>query len=145
MEKRETTENINRNCSKCGEEISCTWAYCPNCGRKIVSKTEAVGRKQNDEKPMKLQEFMRTYSGNACVSIENYCEEAWYDYYLMPRDEWGEPDEELFSGNNPNHYVPRCLEKELWWKDIADKKVVRWSIIGGGIYGVELCIELQGN
>lgn len=24
------------NCSKCGAELSCTWAYCPDCGRQIV-------------------------------------------------------------------------------------------------------------
>lgn len=138
----ETTENINGNCCKCGEEISCTWAYCPNCGRMIVAKEQPVVGIPDAGNLMKLHEFMRTYSGNAGISIGNYCESETYDYYLMPLNEWGEPDEEIFSGNNPNHYIPSCLEKEPWWKDIADKAVVQWCIIGGGTYSVELCIEL---
>lgn len=144
MQKREITENVNGHCGKCGEEISCTWAYCPNCGRMIVAKKDATGGSSENEKPIKLREFLKIFlGGNTSISIENYCEEARYDYYLMPLNEWGEPDEEIFSGNNPNHYTPSCLEKEPWWKDIADKVVEQWCIIGGGVYSVELCIKLS--
>lgn len=143
MQKRETAENINGYCGKCGEEISCTWVYCPNCGRTIVAKEESVSCIPENEKPIKLRELMKTFHGNVCISIENYCEAARYDYYLMPLNEWGEPDDEIFSGNNPNHYIPRCLERESWWKDIAEKEVVQWGIIGGGMYSVELCIKLH--
>lgn len=38
--------------------------------------------------------------------------------------------------------VPDCLFKERWWDEVKDRGVVHWNIIGGGIYKVELCIEL---
>lgn len=94
---------------------------------------------------MKLREMMSTYSGNACISIEGYCEEKNYDYYLIPQDEFGNPDEDIFSGDNPNHYIPNCLEKEPWWKEVEDSEVVRWCIIGGGINNLELCIYLKSE
>lgn len=30
----------------------------------------------------------------------------------------GDPDESIFSGENPLHYIPTCLAKEPWWPDI---------------------------
>jgi hypothetical protein len=92
---------------------------------------------------MRLNELMKSYSGNACVSIDGYCEEAVYDYYSLPLNEWGDPVQDIFSGDNPNNYIPTCLAKEPWWKEIEDKEVERWCIIGGGMYKVELCINLQ--
>lgn len=32
--------------------------------------------------------------------------------------------------------------KERWWDEVKDREVVHWNIIGGGIYKVELFIEL---
>lgn len=37
-EQDDRTENMNGNCSKCGAEISSTWMFCPDCGRRIVKE-----------------------------------------------------------------------------------------------------------
>lgn len=87
---------------------------------------------------MKLKEFMALYYGNASISINGYCEEAEYDYYLLPEEE-----DEDFLGNNPNHYVPTCLALEPWWDEVKNREVSRFGIIGGGIYKVELYIRLE--
>lgn len=80
---------------------------------------------------MTLEEFLLKYGGNGCVSIEGYCEEASYDYYT-------EVDED-----NPNHYKPTCIAKEPWWNEVKDREIKRWNIIGGGMYKVELWIDLE--
>ena len=87
---------------------------------------------------MKLKEFMALYHGNASISINGYCEEAEYDYYLLPDE-----DEEDFQRDNPNHYIPTCLALEPWWDDVKDREVERFGIIGGGCYKVELYIRLK--
>lgn len=46
---------------------------------------------------MTLKEFLKNYVGNACVTIDGYCEEENYDYYE-------EVDEDYLSDDNPNHY-----------------------------------------
>lgn len=86
---------------------------------------------------MTLRNFMKLYSGDASISIKGYCEEENYDYYILP-----DKDEEDFSGNNPNHYVPSCLEREPWWDEVKNQQVTGFSINGGGIYKVELCISI---
>lgn len=96
---------------------------------------------------MTLSEFLKNYGNNACISIEGYCEEERYDYVALPswvedEDDMAEFEAEELSGNNPNHYIPSCLFKEPWWDKVKDREVVHWNIIGGGIYKVELCIEL---
>lgn len=87
---------------------------------------------------MTLNDLMKVYTGNACISIDGYCEEESYDYYALPDEE-----EEDFSGNNPNHYIPTCLAREKWYKIIKDRKVKSMTVIGGGMYKVELCIKLE--
>lgn len=87
---------------------------------------------------MTLENFMKLYKGNASISIDGYCEEATYAYYLLP-----DPDEEDFTGDNPNHYIPSCLAREPWWNEIKDRQVEEFTIIGGGMYNVELCIQLK--
>lgn len=87
---------------------------------------------------MKLCELMKVYNGNACISIDGYCEEESYSYYTLPNE-----DEEDFKGENQNSYIPSCLELEPWYRDIKDKEVSRVSIIGGGMYKVEMRIELE--
>ena len=91
---------------------------------------------------MTLEMFLKKYGGGACVSIkkgnQRYCEEAKWDYLFI------QTDEELLSSNNPNHYKPSCLEKdEEWYKDLKDCEIKYWNIIGGGMYRVELTIELE--
>lgn len=86
---------------------------------------------------MTLNDLLSIYTGNACISIDGYCEEVSYDYYTLPDEE-----EEDFSGNNRNHYIPTCLAREEWYKKIKDRKVKSMVIIGGESYEVELCIEL---
>lgn len=73
---------------------------------------------------------------NECVSIEGYCEEAHYDYF-READEW-----EL-SDDNPNHYKPTCIAEEPWWNEVKDREIKEWNIIGGGMYKVELWIDLE--
>lgn len=34
---------------------------------------------------MTLEEFLQNYGGNACISIDGYCEEANYDFGQMLR------------------------------------------------------------
>lgn len=87
---------------------------------------------------MTLEEFLLKYGGNGCVSIEGYCEEASYDYYT-------EVDDDNLSDDNPNHYKPKltCIAKEPWWNKVKDREIKRWNIIGGGMYKVELWIDLE--
>ena len=92
-------------------------------------------RKTKVEK-MTVKEFLQNYGGNECVSIEGYCEEEHYDYF-READEW-----EL-SDDNPNHYKPTCIAKEPWWNEVKDREIKEWNIIGGGMYKVELWIDLE--
>lgn len=89
---------------------------------------------------MTLRNFIKLYQGNACISIEGYCEEKSYDYYILP-DKYKED----FSGNNPNNYIPSCLAREPWWDEIKNQQVTEFSIIGGEMYKTELCIKLEGK
>lgn len=87
-----------------------------------------------------LYDFMSIYTGNACISIIGYCEEAEYDYFIMPSEE-----EEDFKGNNPNRYIPSCLARESWWGEVKDREITKITVIGGGMYKVELCIWLKDD
>lgn len=84
---------------------------------------------------MTLEEFLQNYGGNACISIDGYCEEANYDFWTDVKD-W-----EL-SDNNPNHYKPTCIARESWWDKVKDREIKNWNIIGGGMDKVELWINL---
>lgn len=66
---------------------------------------------------MTVNEFLQNYGGNECVSIEGYCEEEHYDY--------------------------SCIAKEPWWNEVKDREIKEWNIIGGGMYKVELWIDLE--
>ena len=85
---------------------------------------------------MTLEEFLQNYGGNACISIDGYCEEANYDFWTDVKD-W-----EL-SDNNPNHYKPTCIARESWWDKVKDREIKNWNIIGGGMDKVELWIKLE--
>lgn len=85
---------------------------------------------------MTLEEFLQNYGGNACISIDGYCEEANYDFWTDVKD-W-----EL-SDNNPNHYKPTCIARESWWDKVKDREIKNWNIIGGGMDKVELWINLD--
>lgn len=76
---------------------------------------------------MKLREFLNMHDGGVaydCISIADgvrsikkghqYCEEENQEYIL----------------------------KSEWFEKIADREVVKFCIIGGGMYKVELCIEI---
>ena len=62
--------------------------------------------------------------------------EEHYDYF-READEW-----EL-SDDNPNHYKPTCIAEEPWWNEVKDREIKEWNIIGGGMYKVELWIDLE--
>ena len=71
---------------------------------------------------MTLYEFIRTYGegdgegyGNNLISIEGYCEEYMQD--------------EVISAE--------------WYDKIKYKVIKRWQTIGGGMYPVEICIQLD--
>lgn len=85
---------------------------------------------------MTLEDFLQGYGGNVCVSIEGYCEEESYDFYHDVED-W-----EL-SGDNPNHREQTCIARESWWDEVKNRKIRLWNIIGGGVYKVELWIDLE--
>lgn len=86
---------------------------------------------------MTLGEFLKKYGNNAYISIKGYCEETQYDYVALPSWVQDEDDMAEFEAD-----VPDCLFKERWWDEIKDREVVHWNIILGGIYKVELFIEL---
>lgn len=92
---------------------------------------------------MKLYEYLKNFKGGAYLTITGYCEEKRYDYYLAPLDEYGQLDESVFSSNNPNHYIPSCLEKEPWWNEVANREVLQWGIIGDGLYKMKVYFDLQ--
>ena len=85
---------------------------------------------------MTLEEFLQNYGGNACISIDGYCEEANYDFWTDVKD-W-----EL-SDNNPTHYKPTCIARESWWDKVKDREIKNWNILGGGMDKVELWINLE--
>lgn len=87
---------------------------------------------------MTLKDFVSVYGGGACISIKGYCTEEEYDYYRMP-----DPASEDFSGDNPNHYIPSCIELEPWWPEAKDRKIKTWAVIGGGSYEMELHVVLE--
>lgn len=68
---------------------------------------------------MSLEEFLENYKGYACITIEDYCDEQSDDLYP--------------------------IKNEPWWNEVKDRKVKAWYIIGGGIYPVELDIELESQ
>ena len=82
---------------------------------------------------MTLEEFLQNYGGNACVSIEGYCEEACYDFYKDIRDE-----RQYYIGDDLT-----CIADASWWDEVKDKEVTHWNIIRCGIYKLELCIRLK--
>lgn len=82
---------------------------------------------------MKLKELLKKFGGGACVSVYDvfgdYCKEASYDYYGLPK--WVQSKAELkefLSGDNPNHHVSTCIILEDWWPEVKDRKVEKWGI-----------------
>lgn len=74
---------------------------------------------------MTLEEFLLNYGGNACISIDGYCEEETYDFFHDVED-W-----EL-SDDNPNHYKPTCQMHTTFTKNSADSKMIGLSIHWSG-------------
>lgn len=85
---------------------------------------------------MILEEFLQNYGGNACISIDGYCEEEHYDF-------WTDVEDWELSDDNPNHYKPTCIARESWWNEVKDMEIKSWNVIGGGYYPVELTITLE--
>ncbi len=66
---------------------------------------------------MLLDEFISTYGegyGNDLISIKGFCEE------------WSQED----------------VMSAKWYEGIKERTIKRWQTIGGGVYPVEICIEL---
>lgn len=72
---------------------------------------------------MTLEEFVSVFNGGARLTIDGYCNEQQYDYYLLPSVE-----DEDFSGNNRNHCIPDCLAREPWWDEVKDREVAEFAI-----------------
>lgn len=86
-----------------------------------------------------LKDFVEIYGGGACyISIDGYCEEASFDYYSIPDN-----PEDALSNDNPNHHQPTCLQLASWFDEIKDRQVKRFNILGGGMYPLELSVELE--
>lgn len=58
---------------------------------------------------MKLKDLLKSFGGGVCVSVyddsKDYCKEAAYDYYDLPK--WVRSKaglQEFLSDDNPNHY-----------------------------------------
>ena len=116
-------EALNNEMNKIKRELP---DRCCICGRPAVDPAHLLPRSMYPE----------YYGGNECVSIEGYCEEKHYDSF-READEW-----EL-SDDNPNHYKPTCIAEEPWWNEVKDREIKEWNIIGGGMYKVELWIDLE--
>ena len=87
---------------------------------------------------MTLENLLRNYGGNACLTVIGYCEESCYDF-------WTDVEDEELSDDNPNHYKPTCITRESWWNEVKDREIKSWNIIGGCCdYPVELTVELEG-
>lgn len=71
---------------------------------------------------MTVQNFLESYGGNACVTIEGYCEEKIVSYCDTS-----------------------CFEKESWWEEVCDKKIEMWNVIGGGDYKSEVYISIKNE
>lgn len=87
---------------------------------------------------MTVKEFLQNYGGNEYVSIEGYCKEAYFDCFR-------ESDECNRSDGNPDHYKLRCISEEPWWNEVKNRKIKEWTILGGVVYEVVLCIYLAEN
>lgn len=79
---------------------------------------------------MILEDFLQNYGGNACITIDGYCEEESYDYYTDDDDD----DDDTTT---------TYLTRESWWNEVKDREIKSWNIIGGGCYPVELAITLE--
>ena len=44
---------------------------------------------------------------------------------------------------NTRKSEPNCIAKEPWWNEVKDREIKKWNIIGGGMYKVELWIDLE--
>ena len=82
---------------------------------------------------MKLKDLLKSFGGGVCVSVyddsKDYCKEAAYDYYDLPK--WARSRaglQEFLSDDNPNHYRSTCITLEAWWPDVEDCKVESWGI-----------------
>ena len=64
---------------------------------------------------MTLHDFLSSYGGNNCISIDGYCEE-WSHESVMSAE---------------------------WYEEIKDRTIGCWQTIGGGMYKVEICITLK--
>lgn len=115
-----------------------TVGYDPGWIPAAVPRSYYDNEKEKGAGTITLNDFMSIYTGNSCISIDGYCEEMEYDYYIMPDEE-----EENFKGNNPNRYIPSCLARESWWGEVKDREIAKITVIGGGMYKVELCILLK--
>lgn len=97
---------------------------------------------------MKLKDLLKSFGGGACVSVYDalgdYCREASYDYYDLPK--WARSRaglQEFLSDDNPKHYRSTCITLEEWWPDVEDRKVESWGIEinGHGDPVVWVCLE----
>ena len=85
-----------------------------------------------------LEDFIQLYDGSACLTIDGFCDEMRYDYYMVPDD----PDD--LSADNPNHYQPTCLALEPWWPDVRFCYVKSFKVLpDDGCYSTELIIHLE--
>lgn len=48
-----------------------------------------------------------------------------------------------YGGNECVSNKPTCIAKEPWWNEVKDREIKEWNIIGGGMYKVELWIDLE--
>lgn len=77
---------------------------------------------------MDLASFLRLHDGGvACVSITSVAKKG---VMLGKRTRICEEESQ-----------EEILESE-WFEKVADKEVIRFCVIGGGSYKVELCIEV---
>lgn len=87
---------------------------------------------------MTLRTLLKDYDCSAPITIPGYLNRARYDYILEPPKY-----EEDFTGNNPNGYIPACLERETeLWDKIKKKTVLSWNV-GMNSKGPELIITLE--
>ncbi len=90
---------------------------------------------------MKLQQFLKPYPKVEAVTlmIKGYCKEEEFDYLCVTKEDGID-----FSGKNATNYIPKCLCRQPYWKDIKNKQVKMWCAYERAFgKGVGIYIELE--
>lgn len=99
---------------------------------------------------MTLEDLLKTCEGNAVLTVatskREYCHQEKFDIFVLP--EWVESEKEkkdLIKAYQMalQKEIIIVLEEMRWWKEVKDKKVIRWCPLGGGRDQREIWVSLS--